>query len=365
MTQVYLYRQIAERIRQDIFGNVYQPGDRLPSVREMATQWNCTIGTVQRAYDTLTEQGLVVSRPGQGTHVADSPPVARLEPLRWATLIHRTEAFLLEQFTGGYTQAELEQAVRTALDRWRTLQKEVPFGVPDTLRFVGSHDPAISLLTGQFAEVAPNNTLQLTFSGSLGGLMALAEGRADLAGVHLWDAESNSYNLPFVQRLLPGRPVVLLTLAHRRLGLVTLPDNPVTIRGLQDLTKSGVRYINRQQGAGTRVWLDAQLRQLAIDPTAIFGYQNEVQTHSEVAAAITSEQANVGLAIESTARSYGLSFIPLTTEQYDLVIPAATWQTRPVQALAGWLATPAARQEIAALGGYDVSETGRVLWLNQ
>jgi molybdate-binding protein/DNA-binding transcriptional regulator YhcF (GntR family) len=365
MTQTFLYRQIAERTRQDILENVFKPGARLPSVRTMAARWNCTIGTVQRAYDTLAEQGLVVSRPGQGTHVADTPPVAQLEPLRWAALIHRTEAFLLETFTAGYTQAELEQAVRTALDRWRALQLEVPFGVPNTLRFVGSHDPAISLLTGRFAQVASNHTLQLTFSGSLGGLMALAEGRADLAGVHLWDAESNSYNVPFVQRLLPGRPVVLLTLAQRRLGLITAPGNPVAIETLKDLAHPQVRYINRQQGAGTRVWLDAQLRQLAVDPARISGYDNEALTHSEVAAAITAGQADVGLAVESIAKSYGLAFIPLTTEQYDLVIPAPLWRTAPVQALADWLAAPAARQEIAALGGYDVSKTGRVQWLNK
>lgn len=364
MTRSFLYHQIAESIRQEILDKTLRPGSKLPSVRAMAGQWNCTIGTVQRAYDFLADQGLVISRPGQGTHVADVPPVAEAEPLRWANLVHRAEAFLLEVLTTGYSQDEVEQAVRIALERWRTLQQTLTPRPRGTLRFVGSHDPALSLLTSHFAEVAPNHTLQLTFSGSLRGLIALAAGEADLAGVHLWDDESNSYNVPFVQRLLPGQSVALLTLAHRRLGLVTPPNNPANIHALSDLMQPAVQYVNRQQGAGTRVWLDAQLRQLSLNPRQIRGYEREAQTHSDVARTIAEGQANVGLAVESTAQSYGLQFIELTTEQYDLVFPAAVWEEAPIQALARWLKSPGAKQKIASLGGYDVTRTGQVKWIN-
>jgi molybdate-binding protein/DNA-binding transcriptional regulator YhcF (GntR family) len=363
MSQTFLYHQIAETIRQEIRQKALQPGNRLPSVRKMAAKWDCTIGTVQRAYEALAQQGLVVSRPGQGTHVAAAIPAKETEPLRRAALVHRAEAFLLEVLTAGYTQAEVEHAIRLALDRWRTLNQKASSWPENTLRFVGSHDPAVTLITTHFADIAPDYVPQLTFVGSLGGLIALAEGKADLAGIHLWDEESDTYNTPFVRRLLPGQRVALLTLAHRRLGLIVPPSNPMNITGLADLIQANLRFVNRQPGAGTRVWLDAHLRSLGVAPERITGYQKEVQTHSEVAQAIAENQADVGLAVETAALDYGLDFLPLTTECYDLVIPAKRWERPPVQALARWLATNEAKQSIMALGGYDTGETGQVKWL--
>ena len=132
---------------------------------------------------------------------------------------------------------------------------------PQTLlRFVGSHDPAVAFITAHFNNVIPNYTPHLTFAGSLGGLIALTEGQADLAGAHLWDEESDTYNIPFIRRLLPGRQVAVLTLAHRNLGLIVLPPNPTGITGLADLTRPGIRFINRQAGAGTRRGRPAAVR---------------------------------------------------------------------------------------------------------
>jgi molybdate-binding protein/DNA-binding transcriptional regulator YhcF (GntR family) len=353
MSKRSLYQQIAEAIRQQILNRTFQPGDRLPSVREMAVEWNCTIGTVQRAYEALARQGLVVSRPGQGTHVATAIPAEQVEPLRRAALVHRAEAFLLEVLTAGYGPEEVEQAVRLALDHWRTFKQQAADWPEQSLHFTGSHDPALTYITTHFDQVAPDYIPHLTFTGSLGGLIALAEGEADLAGAHLWDEESDSYNTAFVRRLLPGRRVALLTLAHRRLGLL-----------VDDLTRPGLRFINRQAGAGTRVWLDAQLRRLGITPDQVSGYGREVQTHSEMAQLIAEGRADVGLGIEAAALAFGLGFVQLTTERYDLVIPAEVWSRSPVQALARWLANPEAQQNILAIGGYDIHETGKVEWLN-
>lgn len=365
MSKTYIYHQIAESVREEILRQLLKPGDRLPSVREMAEQWNCTVGTVQHAYEELTRQGLIITRPGQGTHVTGAATLFSKEgvPLRRATLVNRAEAFLLEALTAGYTQAEVEQALRLALDRWRTLKQESSGWPQNTLRFVGSHDPAVTFITSHFSKVAPDYVPQLTFAGSLGGLISLAENDADLAGTHLWDAESNTYNIPFVRRLLPGRRVALLTLAHRYLGLVVSPSNPLKITGLADLARPNVRFVNRQSGAGTRVWLDAHLHELGVNPEQIEGYQQEVPTHSEVARAIAEEKADVGVAVQAAALAYGLDFLPLTTERYDFVIPAEVWERPPVQALARWLSTQEARQGIEALGGYDVRETGKVEWL--
>lgn len=364
MEETHLYRRIAGSLRREILQGSLRPGDRLPSVREASAHWQCTAGTVHRAYRELAQQGLVVSRAGQGTHVAGGVGAQGEIPLRWANLVHRAETFLLEVLTAGHTPAEAEQAVRLALDRWRALADRPPRPSGDTLVFVGSHDPAVSLIASRFAEVVSGYELRVTFVGSLAGLMALARGEADVAGSHLWDEESDTYNVPFVRRLLPGRRVALLTLAERHLGFIVAAGNPHRIAGLSDLAQPGLRFINRQRGSGTRVWLDAQLHRHGVSAERIAGYENEAATHTEVAQSVAEGRADVGLGVETAALDYGLDFVRLTTERYDLIVPAERWQHPPVQALASWLATDEAKAAIAALGGYEVVATGRVAWVD-
>jgi molybdate-binding protein/DNA-binding transcriptional regulator YhcF (GntR family) len=365
MDKTPLYQQIAESIRQQIMYGSLGPGDELPTMREMAEQWGCAPGTVQRAYNDLTRQGLVVSRPGAGTHVAPLKPAEAVNtPLRRATLVNQAEAFLLSMLGAGYTPREVEQALGFALDRWRATADEPVEPPEDVLRFVGSHDPAVVLLAGVVADQAPGYALSLTFAGSLGGLIALTRREADIAGCHLWDAETNTYNQPFVRRLLPGRRLALLTLAERRLGIITAPGNPLGIDGLAALARPGLRFINRQPGAGTRVWLDAHLHPAGVDPGALEGYEDEVRTHSEVASAIVERRADAGLGIEAAALAYGLNFAPLTRERYDLVIPREVWDTPPTQAIAAALESDDFKTAINNLGGYDTTRTGELVWID-
>jgi len=359
----YLYQQIAEAVRQQILSGELKPGDRLPSVRQMTARWGCTVGTAQRAYQELASQGLVSSRPGQGTRVAETLPTSADAPLRRANLVHRAEAFLLEVLTAGYAPGEVEEAVRQALDRWRVVAQRPEPSRAGHLRFAGSHDLVVAWLAGHFAEIVPGFALQLAFSGSLGGLIALAGDQADLAGCHLWDAETDTYNLPFVRRLLPGRRVALLGLAHRRLGLLLPPGNPAGVTGLADLARADLRFANRQPGAGTRVWLDAQLHKHGLRAEAIAGYQDIYQTHSEVAQAVAEEQAQVGLGLEAAARSYGLDFILLARERYELVIPSASLEMPAIRGLLDWLRSPAAKETIRNFGGYDPDITGHLEWV--
>ena len=363
MPDDFLYRQIAETVRQEIMSGERKPGDRLPPVREMTRRWGCTLGTVQRAYHELAQQGLVTSRAGQGTRVVEKLPLQDDTPLRRAGLVHRAESFLLEVLTAGFSPAAVEDAVRQALERWRTVAQKPAAAVARRLRFAGSHDLAVAWLASHCAEIAPHCELELAFTGSLGGLMALAQGQADLAGCHLWDEESDSYNLPFVRRLLPGRRMAVVTLAHRWLGLIVPQGNPAGLRGLADLEKPGLRFINRQAGSGTRVWLDAQLRRLKLAGQALAGYSDEALTHSEVARAIAEGRADVGLGLESVARSYGLEVVLLTCERYDLVIPAEHMALPAVEALLDWLSGPAGRQAITGLGGYQLDESGALQWV--
>lgn len=357
-----LYQEIAESIRQAIFYGELSPGDELPPVRDMSKQWDCAPGTVQRAYRELAQQGWIISRPGQGTRIAETAAPERSSALRRATLANEAESFLLRVLASGHTVTEVEQALRLALDRWRAIEQDTPDTSEQTLRFVGSHDPAIALIADRFGAQLANHALHITFAGSLGGLIALAERKADIAGCHLWDAESDTYNLPFVRRLLPGQRVALVTLAHRRLGFILPADATITPTSIAELSQPGVRFINRQPGAGTRVWLDAQLAQADIAPDSIAGYDDSVMTHTDVARAIAEGRANVGLGVETAAQTYGLRFHALASERYDLVIPVAVWTTDVVQRLVQWLTGPAARAMLDELTGYDTQATGQITW---
>lgn len=362
MDEPHLYQKIVEAIRQDILSGSLKPGDRLPPIRQMTGNWNCTQGTVSRAYQELARQGLVVSRVGQGTRVVDKSPIQEQTPFRRALLFNRIEAYLLEIMTAGYTPDEVEQAVRMALEHWRTFTEMPTETQTDRLNFAGSHDPAIALIAAQYHRITAGCSMHLTFNGSLGGLIALAQNKADLAGCHLWDDETDAYNRPFVRRLMPGKKVALLTLAHRRVGLLLPPGNPLRLHQLADLARPGLRYANRQPGSGTRVWLDVNLKRLGITPETIQGYQDEKMTHSEVALSIAQGLADTGLGVQTAALAFGLDFAFLTTERYDLAIPEEKWELPGLQALVRWLNTAEAKSAIANLGGYDVTETGRIEW---
>lgn len=358
-----LYHQIAESIRQQILRGEIKPGERLPPVRQLTQTYHCTPGTIQRAYHELASQGLVISRAGQGTQVMGNLLGSDQRPLRRATLVNRAEAFLLEVISAGYSLEEISQSFHLAMDRWRTADS-VTITPPDRkLKFVGSHDPVMDILAKKVQELTPGTELEVSFSGSLGGLIAMVEGRADFAGIHLWDEITQEYNVPFVKRLLPGRKIALVTLCHRRLGLIMQPEMREKIHGLRDLSKPEVKYINRQPGSGTRVWFDAQLKELGISPFSINGYTNESPTHSNLARAIAENQANVGLGLEALALAYGLAFVFMTQEKYDLVIPAEYFERFQFQQILSWLQTGTARQAIESLGGYDASQSGSMRWV--
>ena len=364
MSQEPIYQQIIDAVARSIADGSLKPGDPVLSVRDMAQRWNCTAGTVQRAYRELSRQGAVVAVPGKGTMVAEPPLSAgHSMPLRRAVIVHQIESVLLSLLGAGYSLPEVEQAVNLALDRWRVLTEEPPPGTIGVLRFAGSHDPAAATLAARLPAVSPGWTMQMTFTGSLGGLIALARGEADLAGSHLLDVETGSYNEPFVRRLLPGQRVALLTVAHRRLGLMVRPDRAARVDGLHSLAAGGLRFANRQPGSGTRVWLDAQLAALAIDPARIAGYDYTFATHTAVAQAVAAGEADAGLGVETAALAFGLHFQHLARERYDLVIPEAGWESGGVQAMAQWLASDTGQRTIRSLGGYDTSETGSLRWV--
>jgi len=363
MDEDFLYLRIAESIRRDINDGSHKPSDPLPSIRSIAGTWNCTNGTVQRALRELEAAGLVSIHVGKRTRVIGAPPIVPADSLHRANLIHRAETFLLESMTTGYTPLDVEDAFRVALNRWRSAVQPQTRLSAKTLRFSGSHDLAVAWLATHFGEIAPGYTLKLNFSGSLSGLTSLQKGEADIAGTHLWDEPTETYNVEFVKSMLPEGGIALITLAHRRLGFILKPGNPKQIHTVEDLARHEVKFVNRQPGSGTRVFLDAQLRKNKIDSARIVGYPDERSTHSEIAAEVVESRADTGIGLEAAAKVYGLDFIPLTTERYDLALRESTYKLAPIHYMIDWLKGEEFRVLLNRMGGYECTESGNVRWI--
>ena len=184
--------------------------------------------------------------------------------------------------------------------------------------------PTTSCSTSPPPRCAPRTRVTLASAnvGSLGGLVALRDGLCHIAGSHLLDPATGGYTLPYVDRILAGADVGVVRLVHRDQGLMVAPGNPLGLTGIGGLARPGMRYINRQRGAGTRVLLDHELSQRGISPADIGGYSREEPTHLGVAAAVAAGRGDAGLGILAAARAFGLDFVPVAREPYDLVVTA-------------------------------------------
>ncbi|MDE3132187.1 MAG: molybdopterin biosynthesis protein [Acidobacteriota bacterium] len=238
-----------------------------------------------------------------------------------------------------------------------SLLRSVP-EVEGTIVAIGSHDPILDLAASELRVRDPRVTLASSNVGSLGGLIALRDGLCHLAGSHLLEPETGTYNIPYVESMLPDRDIAIIRLVHREQGLIVAPGNPHGLAGIADIARPGLRYVNRQRGAGTRVLLDYELDLAGIEPAGIIGYAREEPTHLAVAAAISAGRADCGMGVRAAARAFELDFVPIVQEPYDLIMERATAESELLQPLWALMRTPAFRTAVEALGGYDTSETG-------
>jgi putative molybdopterin biosynthesis protein len=228
-----------------------------------------------------------------------------------------------------------------------------------TIMAIGSHDVALDILADLLKARYPEWALSSAHVGSQGGLLALKRGEAHLAGIHLLDPATGDYNKGYLKQYLPGRDIVLLNLIYRVQGLMVRQGNPKGIKDLRDLARNDVVFVNRQRGAGTRVLLDYELQRLNLTPAQITGYSHEEYTHLGVAASVAGGTADVGLGIATAARSFGLDFIPVTAERYDLAIPREYYNSPMIQALVEVIRSQQFEAAVTALGGYDTRLTGQ------
>ncbi|MGZ6316939.1 MAG: substrate-binding domain-containing protein [Anaerolineales bacterium] len=218
--------------------------------------------------------------------------------------------------------------------------------------FSGSHDLAIDGFSTHFA---PRFSLLTLPVGSLDGLLNLRQGLCQIAGAHLLD-ENGEYNTPYIRHFFPDRQVHLLTLAHRTQGLMFRAGNPKEIRRISDLARADIRFVNRNAGSGTRVWLDLEFKRLHISPGSVRGYTHEVHTHTGAAALIRAGKADTSLGLQAAAYQYQLDFLPLFEERYDLVLPHA--QERALAPLLDYIQTANFRRALGALTGYNTAHSG-------
>lgn len=234
----------------------------------------------------------------------------------------------------------------------------------NTLVVIGSHDPLLDEVADMLHLEDSSLFMSSSHVGSMGGIMAIRRGEAHAAGCHLLNTQDGSYNRSFMKKYFPRGDVKLVRCVGRQQGLMVARGNPLNIQKFSDIAAEGVRYVNRQKGSGTRILTDYLCKQENLDTSAIYGYDREELTHTSVAAQIVSGSADAGMGIYSAAKLYGLDFIPICIEEYDLIIPDHAWEAPMVRQLIATLKSDGFRDKILSLGGYTVENPGEIIPLD-
>lgn len=257
----------------------------------------------------------------------------------------------------GFYLAQMDGLIRRVLGKARVevecLNSEAAGGVA-----LAGCDPALGSLASA-AQGAGAARVLLAPVSSRKAMDLLKKGRVRVAGVHLKDPATGEWNLPQLRRAFPGEDLCVVTFARWQEGLLVARGNPLLLRGVEDLGRTGVRFINREPGTGSRALLDRLLRQAGLSGAAIQGYDTIAGGHLPAAAAVARGEADCCIGVSSAARSYGLDFIPLEEERFDLVARRGDLELSPVRSLFDVLSTGGFRRRLAAVAGYDVTETGK------
>jgi putative molybdopterin biosynthesis protein len=221
-------------------------------------------------------------------------------------------------------------------------------------------DPAASLLAHMVEKISGVEIIPAAASSKL-ALAWLKEGKVHIAGSHLEDPKTGEFNVPFIQKEFPIKDFSVITFAHWEEGLVVLRGNPKSVQRIEDLAARKVRFVNRETGSGSRALLDRLMREAGIEPKDVHGYDRVAPGHLAAAYCVASREADVCLATRSAAQTFGLDFIPLHSERYDLVLRKNTADLSMVQTFLDVLHRATLRRKLEVLAGYDTSETGALV----
>lgn len=218
-------------------------------------------------------------------------------------------------------------------------------------------------ILSRYLQLHPNGIQALrSYVGSYNGLYALYHDNVQMATAHLWDGDTGQYNVPFVRRMLPGIPAVIIHLACRLQGFYVANGNPKKIKGWEDLKRKDLTMINREKGSGTRVLLDENLKLLNIPSNSIKGYDRESTSHLAIASTIARGGADIGIGNEKSGLQVkGVEFIPLQTERYELVVKKQDINKAPFITVLEILRSQEFKVELEGIGGYDLTEIGKIV----
>lgn len=269
------------------------------------------------------------------------------------TTLTRAEGIMrIPPLSEGVTQEELINAELLVSDE----------ELLNTIVVIGSHDITIDILADEIRQgTGKNIRISSGNVGSLGGLMAIKKGICHFAGSHLLDTQTGEYNVSYIKRYLKGIRVSLFRLVLREQGLIIQKNNPKGIKGIMDLTRDDISFVNRQAGSGTRILFDYNIARAGIKPESIKDYAQEEFTHMSVAVDVLSGAADCGMGIFAAAKALDLDFIPIAREQYDLVIPTVILNDPNIRTVLDTIRSPGFRNRVESLGGYDPSRSGELL----
>lgn len=227
---------------------------------------------------------------------------------------------------------------------------------------ISGQDLALDILAKQLEKDSTEIRPLRLYTGSLNSLISMYNNQCDLVSLHLFDGDTGTYNIPYVKKILTGFPFIVINFLSRWAGLYVKSDNPKNITGWTDLNREDVKIINREKGSGARILLDEQLRIHGIRARDVNGYYSEETSHLTVASAIAGEEADIGVGIEKAAKIVGVDFIPLIKERYDLVLLKNEDNQEVIKKIKEILASDDIKKDIHAMGDYDITETGKVMF---
>jgi putative molybdopterin biosynthesis protein len=340
-------RGAADAIRNplmDLLHAVREHGSISGAAKALGNSYRHVWGELKR-WEAELGHTLIVWDKGQPARLSEFG-----DKLLWAE--RQAQARLAPQIEA--LHADLERAFAVAFD-----------DAAHVLTLFASHDDALAALR-EHAVASAQLHLDIRFCGSVDAIGALNEGRCVMAGFHTPPSPlAGTLAQRTYQPLLQPGKHKLIGFARRSQGLIVAAGNPLKLISLADMKQSGVRFVNRALGTGTRLLLDELLAQAGLQPTDLRGYADTEPSHSAVAQAIVSGAADAGLGIEAAARSRGLDFVTLVREDYFLVCLKAALQEPPVRALLALLRSAEWQRSVAALPGYEANRCGEVLSLRR
>ncbi|WP_243525464.1 substrate-binding domain-containing protein [Bacillus pseudomycoides] len=227
---------------------------------------------------------------------------------------------------------------------------------------ISGQELTLDMLAKHLERLLPGSSMLRAYQGSLMSLIKMSQGEGSIVSLHLFDGDTREYNIPYVKRILVGQPCIVVNLLARNVGFYVQKGNPKGIQTWADLSNSSIQFVNRDKGSGIRVLVDEQVRIQNLAKANIQGYDWEESSHLGVASQIANGKADVGVGAEKVAQIVNVDFLPLIQEQYDLVILKNKENEQLIEAIKEILQSTEFQNELRAIGGYDISKTGQIIY---